>query len=45
MLRVVESLDGENSVADTMTACNIERSRWPSFEKALSSLYRSDMLQ
>jgi mycofactocin biosynthesis protein MftB len=44
VVRVVQSLADHATVADTLTACDIDRSRWPSFDKALTSLYESEML-
>jgi mycofactocin biosynthesis protein MftB len=44
VVRVVQSLADHPTVADTLTACDIEPSRWPSFDKALTSLYESEML-
>ncbi len=31
-------------VADTLAACEIDERRWPSFDKALTTLYESEML-
>ena len=36
-----QSLD---TLADTLRACEIDEARWPSFERALSSLNDSEML-
>jgi hypothetical protein len=44
VVRVVQSLADHATVADTLTACEIEERRWPSFDKALTSLYESEML-
>jgi putative mycofactocin binding protein MftB len=44
VVRVVRALDGRSTVADTLKACDIAEARWPSFEKALSSLNDSEML-
>ena len=33
-----------NAVADALAACKIDKRRWPSFDKALTSLYESEML-
>ncbi len=44
VVRVVESLADHPTVADTLTACGIEPRRWPTFERALSSLLDSEML-
>jgi len=45
VVRVVESLDGTATVAETLTACDIDEARWPSFEQALTNLQTSEMLQ
>ncbi|WP_420451211.1 mycofactocin biosynthesis chaperone MftB [Ilumatobacter sp.] len=44
VVRVVEALDAHDSLADTLVACGIDRSRWPSFDRAITSLYESEML-
>ncbi len=44
VVRVVEALPDHDSLADTLTACGVERHRWRSFESALASLYDSEML-
>jgi len=44
VVRVVQSLDGERTLAETLTACDVDETRWPSFERALSSLTESEML-
>ncbi len=44
VVRVVQSLRDHDTVADTLTACDIDPARWPSFDKALTSLYESEML-
>lgn len=44
VVRVVRALDGANSLAGTLTACDIDEARWPSFTKALASLTESGML-
>ena len=44
VVRVVRALDGDATLADTLTACAIDEARWPSFERALSSLNDSEML-
>lgn len=44
VVRVVQSLSDHRTVADTLAACNIDEQRWPSFDRALTSLYESDML-
>ena len=44
VVRVVRSLCDYDTVGDTLAACDIDERRWPSFDKALTSLYESDML-
>ena len=44
VVRVVRSLDGEHTLADTLSACDIDEARWPSFERALNALTASEML-
>ena len=44
VVRVVRSLADHATVADTLTACAIDERRWPSFDRALTSLYESEML-
>jgi putative mycofactocin binding protein MftB len=44
VVRVVRSLDGEHTLAQTLADCDIEPSRWPSFERALDALTESEML-
>jgi putative mycofactocin binding protein MftB len=44
VVRVVESLSAHDTVADALTACDIDERRWPSFDQALTSLYESEML-
>jgi putative mycofactocin binding protein MftB len=44
IVRVVRALDGDHTLAETLTACGIDESRWPSFERALTALTESEML-
>jgi putative mycofactocin binding protein MftB len=44
VVRVVAALADHDTVADTLTACAIEPGRWPTFERALTSLLESGML-
>lgn len=44
VVRVVRALADHATVADALTACDIDRRRWPSFERALASLLDSEML-
>jgi putative mycofactocin binding protein MftB len=44
VVRVVEALEHHDSVAGTLIACDISPSRYPAFERALSSLIESEML-
>ena len=45
LLRVVESLDGEMTVAQALRSAGVDERRWPSFVTALSTLEGSEMLQ
>jgi putative mycofactocin binding protein MftB len=44
VIRVVQALDGNNTLARTLAACDIAEARWPAFTKALTSLTESGML-
>ncbi len=44
VVRVVQALGEHDTLADTLRACDIDSSRWPSFERALTSLTESEML-
>ena len=48
VVRVVQYLDDNESdectIAAALTACDIAESRWPSFERALDALTKSEML-
>jgi putative mycofactocin binding protein MftB len=44
VVRVVRTLDGDRTLAETLTECGIVESRWPSFERALTALTESEML-
>ena len=44
VVRVVQSLADHDTLADTLRACDIDPARWPSFERALTSLTESEML-
>ena len=44
VVRVVQALDGDHTIADTLLACDIDPGRWPSFERALTALTESEML-
>ena len=44
VVRVVAALGDHATVADTLAPCEIEERRWPSFERAISSLLASEML-
>ena len=44
MVRVVRALGDHESLADTLRACGIDETRWPSFDKALAALTASEML-
>lgn len=45
MVRVVNVLGDHPSVTAALTACEIDERRWPSFDRALTSLYESDILR
>ncbi len=45
VVNVVRALDGHDTVADTLRACDIAPVRWPSFLAALESLLRSEVLR
>ncbi len=45
LLRVVESLDGELTVAEALRGAQVDERRWPSFVTALSTLEASEMLE
>jgi putative mycofactocin binding protein MftB len=45
VVRVVRALGEHGSVAETLSACGIAASRWPSFVTALESLERSHLLR
>jgi putative mycofactocin binding protein MftB len=44
IVAVVEALADHDTLADALGACGIAERRWPSFERALASLERSEML-
>ncbi len=44
VVRVVQALNGDATLADTLLACEIDPARWPSFERALTALTESEML-
>ena len=44
VVRVVRALADHDTLADTLRACDIDPARWPSFERALTSLTESEML-
>ena len=41
---LVKSLDEHDTLSDALRACDIDEARWPSFERALTSLTASEML-
>ena len=45
VVRVVRALDGHESVADALRACDVAEARWPAFVEALESLLRSGLLR
>jgi putative mycofactocin binding protein MftB len=44
VVSVVKELDHHTSVAETLAACGVAETRWPSFVKALDSLQESDVV-
>lgn len=44
VVRVVKELSPQLTVAQVLTDCGIERHRWPSFQSAIATLLRSEML-
>ena len=44
VVRVVRDLDGVTPLAGVLRRCEIDEHRWPSFESAIDSLTRSEML-
>lgn len=45
VLRVVEALGDHDTVAEALTACSIEATRWPAFVRALDGLVGSEVLR
>jgi putative mycofactocin binding protein MftB len=45
MVAVVEALAHHGSVADALVAAGIDGDRWPSFERALTTLESSEMIR
>ena len=45
VVRVVGALGDHDSVREALVACDIDESRWASFDAALESLSRSGMLR
>jgi putative mycofactocin binding protein MftB len=45
MVRVARSLGDHDTLADTLAACEIDRRRWPSFDKAITSLVESEVIR
>ena len=44
LVRVVEALDGVQTVDDVLGSSGVDPSRWPSFRRALGTLVASQML-
>lgn len=44
IVRVVKALEHHDTVAEALAACDIAPTRFPAFERALSSLIESEML-
>jgi putative mycofactocin binding protein MftB len=45
ILAVVRALGDHPTVAETLAACGVDESRWPSFVAALDSLEQSEVLR
>jgi len=45
IVRLVSSLSDHGSVAEALTACEIEPRRWPAFVDALASLEASEVIR
>jgi putative mycofactocin binding protein MftB len=45
VVQVVRALSDHATVAETLTACGVDRARWPSFVTALESLSSSGVLR
>jgi mycofactocin biosynthesis protein MftB len=45
VLSVVQSLASHDTLRSTLEACAVDETRWPSFEKALSTLKESDLIR
>ena len=45
VVRVVNELGGHDTVAETLTACEIDQRRWPSFTAALTNLEESQVIR
>ena len=45
VVRVVRALGDHDTVSDALRACDIDESRWPSFEVALESLIGSQLVR
>ncbi len=45
LVDVIEQLNDHRTPADAFAACGIDERRWATFERALESLLRSEMLE
>ena len=45
VVTVAESLDAHPTLADALTACGVDRSRWPAFDTAFASLTESEIVR
>ncbi|MCP4436929.1 MAG: mycofactocin biosynthesis chaperone MftB [Actinomycetia bacterium] len=45
LLRVLELLDSESTLAEALVAAGVDESRWPSFVAALETLEASEMVR
>lgn len=45
VVEVVEALADHETLADTLDACGIDPSRWSAFDRAVTSLYESEIVR
>jgi mycofactocin biosynthesis protein MftB len=45
VVRVAQALGDHDSLAATLAACEIDERRWPSFDKAVTSLVESEVIR
>ena len=44
VVRVLDELDGEATLAEILDECEIDEARWPNFDAAMTRLIESEML-